>query len=428
MDKYKRLAIFLLCIAITNRFYIDLYFRGFTIALSVITIPLLLYKYIADFNPLLPVSIAGIITPSLRGFLEYNSQKDFHEVVAVAAPDVIFGFSYAMVYYLMYYRRKKKELYWFGITIFCCDVFSNIVEIFIYARGKGISISIIKGLLLIAAIRACIVLTIIIIFRYYKTTLAREEREARYRQLFLKTSSFKSEIYFMNKNIAEVEDVMKKSFQVYKQLSESNQSDEVKNMALDIAKDVHEIKKDYLRVIKGLKEFSQDELDIESMRISEIAEILEADAREFIRKEGYDIKISFHMESDATVKQHFYLTSILKNLINNSIEAIGKEKGGTVSVHISRKEDRLIFAVLDNGEGISPEDMPFIYLPGFSSRFDDNTGEISRGLGLTLVKDLVENRFGGTIHVETEKNKGTTFSITLPAQVLEGTGHEVLYR
>lgn len=419
-SRYNRLIIFVICIAITNQFYIDLYFKGFNIALSVIIIPIMLYIYISDINPLVSVSVAGIFTPAFRGFVKYISNSSLQEVVHIAAPDILFSFSYALVYYFMYYRSRKKDLYRFGLAVFCCDAFSNIIEIYIYAKGSQVDMSIFKGLFLIAAIRTAIVLAIIIMLRYYKTTINREEQEARYRQLVLKTSSFKTEIYFMNKNIAEVEDVMKKSFQVYKQLSDGKLSEAITDMALDIAKDVHEIKKDYIRVIKGLNEFSQKDIDIESMRTGEIAEILEADAREFINREGYNIALNFKVETDVTIRQHFYITSILKNLINNSIEAMGKERGGVIGVNIRKQDGSFILVVTDNGEGISREDIPYIYMPGFSSRFDNDTGEISRGLGLTLVKDLVYNKFGGSVGLKTEKNIGTEFTITIPAGALEG--------
>ena len=62
----------------------------------------------------------------------------------------------------------------------------------------------------------------------------------------------------MNKNAAEIEDVMKKSFSVYEIVSENHYPEELKNLTLDIAKDIHEIKKDYIRVMRGLEEISGD--------------------------------------------------------------------------------------------------------------------------------------------------------------------------
>ena len=111
-----------------------------------------------------------------------------------------------------------------------------------------------QNLALIAFIRTVVAISIILLLKYYKFLLIKEEHEERYRKLILMTSSVKSEIYFMNKNNADIEDVMKKAYSLYKTISEQNYPSDLKNISLDIAKDVHEIKKDYISVIKGLEE------------------------------------------------------------------------------------------------------------------------------------------------------------------------------
>ena len=55
--------------------------------------------------------------------------------------------------------------------------------------------------------------------------------------------------------------------------------------------------------------------------------------------------------------------------------------------------DNYIFKVSDNGSGIKGGNLDFIFNPGFSTKFDKSTGKIERGLGLTLVRDLVRDKF-----------------------------------
>ena len=56
---------------------------------------------------------------------------------------------------------------------------------------------------------------------------------------------------------------------------------------------------------------------------------------------------------------------------------------------------------------------------GYSTKFDYKTGNIYRGVGLYGVKATVEEKFGGTIDVDSEYGKGTTFTIRIPAKALE---------
>jgi two-component system sensor histidine kinase YcbA len=291
------------------------------------------------------------------------------------------------------------------------------VEMSFRTRITGMDFAIIKGLLIIAAVRSLIIVITIVSMKQYRSFLVQEEHENRYRKLMLLTSSFKSEIYFMNKNINEIEDVMKKSYMVYKFLDENSCHNEIKDMALDIAKDVHEIKKDYISVIRGLEGMSKDNVDVTSMDIKDIISILEQDTMEHIKSNKLDININFKIDTHFTVKDHFYLMAVLRNLVNNSIEAIGSSRSGSVELLIYSKDERYVFKVSDNGSGIKEGNLDFIFNPGFSTKFDKSTGKIERGLGLTLVRDLVRDKFEGEISVESEERKGATFELKIPKHV-----------
>ena len=64
--------------------------------------------------------------------------------------------------------------------------------------------------------------------------------------------------------------------------------------------------------------------------------------------------------------------------------------------------------------------MDYIYNPGFSTKFDETTGNIERGIGLALVRDLTRDTFSGDIAVNSEIGKGTTFRISIPKDIFEG--------
>ncbi|QQY79570.1 histidine kinase/DNA gyrase B/HSP90-like ATPase [Keratinibaculum paraultunense] len=75
--------------------------------------------------------------------------------------------------------------------------------------------------------------------------------------------------------------------------------------------------------------------------------------------------------------------------------------------------------VIDDGSGIEDEDLPHIFSPGYSTKIDYETGQIYRGLGLTLIKDIVEIYLNGKIKVKSKFGKGTIFIIYIPAKELE---------
>lgn len=109
------------------------------------------------------------------------------------------------------------------------------------------------------------------------------------------------------------------------------------------------------------------------------------------------------------------LKQILYNLLSNAVKFT--THGGTVSLHVQHlgNQDLLKITVTDTGIGISQEDVqrlfkPFVQLDGSASRKYEGTG-----LGLVMVKQLVELH-KGTIEVESTLGKGSKFIVTLPCK------------
>ena len=105
------------------------------------------------------------------------------------------------------------------------------------------------------------------------------------------------------------------------------------------------------------------------------------------------------------------LHRVITNLVSNAVKFT--EAGGTVRIRVEQAESHVRLSVMDTGIGIDPAFMPHIFEP-----FQQETGGMRRrhegsGLGLAIVKRLVD-MMGGTIDVESEKGRGTTFVVTLP--------------
>jgi two-component system sensor histidine kinase BaeS len=72
------------------------------------------------------------------------------------------------------------------------------------------------------------------------------------------------------------------------------------------------------------------------------------------------------------------------------------------------------FEVEDTGVGIYPEDLPHLFERFYRGRRDQVADVPGTGLGLVIVKELI-NLHGGTICVHSEVGAGSTFTVTLPA-------------
>ncbi|MBA2620425.1 MAG: response regulator [Acidobacteria bacterium] len=114
------------------------------------------------------------------------------------------------------------------------------------------------------------------------------------------------------------------------------------------------------------------------------------------------------------------LNQVWMNLLVNAAQAVGgKEGGGEVSITTTAFEDTVAVAIKDTGGGISPEHLNRIFEPFYTTK---SVGE-GTGLGLSISFGIVE-RHGGSIKVDSEINKGTTFSVTLPINIKSGENGE----
>lgn len=102
------------------------------------------------------------------------------------------------------------------------------------------------------------------------------------------------------------------------------------------------------------------------------------------------------------------LSQLLLNLVLNSFRAMEGE-GGTVTVSTREEGENVVLRVADTGPGIPPEVLPHIFEPFFTTR----EGGKGTGLGLAIVQQVAEDH-GGTVQVETQVGKGTTFTVRIP--------------
>lgn len=107
------------------------------------------------------------------------------------------------------------------------------------------------------------------------------------------------------------------------------------------------------------------------------------------------------------------LKQILYNLINNAIKFT--DSGGRVTLDVQSKNEKLVFKIIDTGIGIMKEDQDKLFT--VFSQLDTANNRIyeGTGLGLAVVKKLVEMH-NGVVWVESEIGKGSTFAFEIPVE------------
>jgi chemotaxis protein histidine kinase CheA len=101
----------------------------------------------------------------------------------------------------------------------------------------------------------------------------------------------------------------------------------------------------------------------------------------------------------------------LLHLVRNAVDH-GIEHRGKITIAAEKLPNQVLIRVTDNGRGIDPQNLGRLFEPGFSTASE--LSELSgRGLGLDVVKSTIEQH-GGSVQIQSEPGKGSTFLITLP--------------
>lgn len=119
-----------------------------------------------------------------------------------------------------------------------------------------------------------------------------------------------------------------------------------------------------------------------------------------------DSKIYAYVDKDKMIQ-------VMYNLLSNSYKFT--ESGGSILVKLSRDNNNKLITISDTGLGISKEDLKHIFDRFYRTEKSRNRETGGTGLGLAIVKSII-NAHGGSITVNSELNKGTTFVINLPIE------------
>lgn len=416
MNQRRITLLTVVVLVLAGQLNINIIVHGFTISMSIVFF--LLFSFLlTDFQPFYTAVLAAPLLVLTRGCFAWISGAELLESIISFMPEAIFLLLYGAMFSIY---MKKVSCQTFAIIKFIplvgIDFCSNLVEIYIRLGHSGITLDVLGKLLIIAIGRTTIAVTLVALLNHYGEFMIRKEEQQRYQKLLLLIANLKSEVIWMNKNTKDIENITANAYDIYQHVKENGNHDyQVKS--LELAKDIHEIKKEYFLIMRGINEVLEEEDSSDKMKISYLLQTVQESLGSHYLSANQQIEIKIMHACEHLTDKHYCILSILRNLVTNAIEAGENQDQVVVIINAREEEQDIILSVEDNCGGIDEEDFSEIFKPGFSTKIDYEKGSTGRGLGLCIVKDLVETTLGGTLEVEVI-DIGTRFVIRIPKENL----------
>lgn len=153
-------------------------------------------------------------------------------------------------------------------------------------------------------------------------------------------------------------------------------------------------------------------LEMSSFEIDEVVRDVVDQFVPVVAEKEQELEVHVARESIQLHADRSRIVQIVSNLVENASKYSPPKTVITVNVH--RRGSDVLVSVTDQGIGISPEDQKQLFVPFFRANSDLTRTEPGTGLGLALVKSIAELH-AGSVSVESEPGKGSTFSVVLRA-------------
>lgn len=310
-------------------------------------------------------------------------------------------------------RFSAPLLFYLGGAVAVSNLVEALVRVSyseIFALGNMII------LILMSAVQVFLVTSLLNISQFQKTLVLDEQERVSYEKMLIVASELYDELFYMQKSMENIENIMAKSYNLHKQLKELKLADRsLERSALEVAEEVHEVKKDTVRILAGLGEVLKIRKEKPVMNLSELLDLVIKTNRSYSQSLNKKIQFNLRIEQDLEVGQIYPLLAILNNLVSNAVEAISAE--GYVRLKVRLKGKIIRVYVCDNGEPVKECDRVLIFEPGYTTKFSAD-GVPSTGIGLAYVKGLVENFRGRVLFQERPPEK--CFIILIPVSSIAG--------
>lgn len=366
-----------------------------------------------------PVIPTGLLTGAfILGFrigldrLAYDMA--YSESLHIHLPSAVYYITFTLLLHLSRARRHLEFPFRVGLIGTAVDFASNMVELMVrHSLGDSISFTwqSISLLLLFGSLRSLFVVGLYNSFSIRQVRAVGEFRQQELERLRIINTNLYEEAFYLRKSMANLEEITRESYQLYKRLWETDHKDA--SIALRVTENVHEVKKDSQRILAGLsKLIHQEELE-SRITITELCGLVIRTNRKYAEMLGKPITFHESCSLNLITSQIYTLLSVLNNLVANAVEAIGHAGRIELAVRLDGRD--LVFLVADSGPGIPPEEQDWVFQSGYTTKYDME-GNASTGIGLTHALGIV-NSLNGTLKL-LPSSRGTRFEVRIPTDQL----------
>lgn len=414
-QQYKLSAFIAFSTVLFGQIYLRPFYSDFRFSMGVVIFGVFILLYDLKWHTYV-FTIGSIL--AFRVGLAMISGISFDTAFETHFPSALYYGSFAIICNFANVKKYLNPPLGAMIILFLADSLSNWLELIFRGDLSYLAFSIkAQPLFLTAIFRTTLIATGFFLFKFYPELFQKEAEKRKMATWILNQSKLYNEVIFINKSEEDIEKAMKKAHNLYTSTRNGEKSlpkeMEISSQVLSISRDIHEIKKDYRRIRQALLSFIPKDLPHSKPSAKELIYFLCDDLEAYALSLNKYISIERNIDDDLPEALLFDYLSLINNLIVNAIDAIPYL--GCIRLSLIPEEGLWQLTVSDDGEGISPDDLNYIFDPGYSTKFDPATGEMSTGLGLSQVYYIVSNVLNGSVKVTSSIGQGTTFHICFSA-------------
>lgn len=375
---------------------------------------LLTLLYFRDINAPLATYLVGISVTITRIILGLVAGHEFDYLFTYHAPVFAYYFSYGLLFHFVPFSDYMEKPYLIGFYACMLEIGASMAEIIAryFAFGFLITNDVLFTIFVAAVIRSTFVMGIFMLFLFYSLKMKEEDQRKKNDDTLMVISDLFVGMAQLKKSIDDAEKNTSECFKLSKSLREEGKL-QLSRSLLNISGKIHENKKDAQRVYASLSNLIYKQDYKEVLPVFEIVKIVIKMNRSYATYLNKKISFKVNIYCPSIEFHSYFLLSILNNLISNAIESINEKGTIEISAYKREADNFVVFYVCDDGPGLEEQHHEIIFSPGFTTKYNDQ-GNPSNGIGLSYIKQIIEEHHGKIELVRSIKNEVTEFKFQLP--------------
>ncbi|WP_183192648.1 sensor histidine kinase [Brevibacillus fluminis] len=371
----------------------------------------------------LPGFLTGIAVVFFRMLFEGTTQSHFDWAASALEhySSFVYYFTYSVLFTLIKMERFHNRTLVIGGIGMVIEVAANLIELlsqYVFFPTV-ITWGALQEMFMVALSHSFVVLSFLNMIKLYEAQSREKQTRKQNEHMLMLISNLYEESLHLKKTLQSAETITVKSFELYQGLQSIEQEQRFAKQALIIAGEVHEIKKDNQRIFAGLRKLISDENLTDYMDIHQLADIVIRSNEKYAALLGKTIHFAVSIEGEHPHYHVFTMLSLINNMVANAVEAI--QDDGVISIYVTREDEQVMLKISDNGPGVLPRRRRLIFKPGFTTKYN-HAGAPSTGIGLSYVKEVVEEQQGEVALLDEADGAGAAFLIRLPIESIREKG------